>query len=244
MEDRLLKLLDTEQLSSSKFADVIGVQRSSVSHILTGRNKPSFDFLQKTLKAFPMLNADWLILGEGEMYEGGLGPGGGSLFDQPAVRTGGAAPGQADQSGDHPSHSGSSSVADDDISGVSGGTTGKQSAGEVHQQVLQQDQSAEQPYGSRPGGQQEQSADQQHGSQGAQHEQSGSRGDQEAPQRGQHQDRQQIAVHATDYRGIQNQRPSTGTQGDTLAGPPAGTRRVSKVILFYTDNSFDAFEPA
>ena len=83
MEDRLLKLLDTEQLSSAKFADAIGVQRSSVSHILSGRNKPSFDFLQKTLKAFPMLSAEWLILGEGNMYEGSVGPVSGSLFDQP-----------------------------------------------------------------------------------------------------------------------------------------------------------------
>jgi len=83
MEDRLLKLLDVEQLSSSKFADIIGVQRSSVSHILSGRNKPSFDFLQKTLKAFPLLNADWLVLGEGKMYEGDLAPLGGTLFDQP-----------------------------------------------------------------------------------------------------------------------------------------------------------------
>jgi transcriptional regulator with XRE-family HTH domain len=82
MEDRLLKLLDTEQLTSAKFADAIGVQRSSVSHILSGRNKPSFDFLQKTLRAFPMLNADWLILGEGNMYEGDINPVSGSLFDQ------------------------------------------------------------------------------------------------------------------------------------------------------------------
>jgi transcriptional regulator with XRE-family HTH domain len=82
MEDRLLKLLDTEQLTSAKFADAIGVQRSSVSHILSGRNKPSFDFLQKTLKAFPMLNADWLILGEGNMYDGDINPVSGSLFDQ------------------------------------------------------------------------------------------------------------------------------------------------------------------
>lgn len=85
MEDRLLKLLDTEQLSSAKFADLIGVQRSSVSHILSGRNKPSFDFLQKTLKAFPMINADWLILGEGNMYEGEINTVSGSLFDKGAV---------------------------------------------------------------------------------------------------------------------------------------------------------------
>lgn len=83
LEERLLRLLDAEQLSSSKFADVISVQRSSVSHILSGRNKPSFDFLQKTLKAFPYLNADWLILGEGKMYNTEEVSAGGSLFDQP-----------------------------------------------------------------------------------------------------------------------------------------------------------------
>ena len=87
MEDRLLKLLDTEQLSSSKFADVIGVQRSSVSHILSGRNKPSFDFMQKTLKAFPLLNADWLILGEGDMYEDMSNYVSGGLFDQKETGT-------------------------------------------------------------------------------------------------------------------------------------------------------------
>lgn len=69
MKERLLQLLDLEQLSPSKFADIIGVQRSSVSHVISGRNKPSFDFLQKTLKAFPGLNASWLMMGEGTMYE-------------------------------------------------------------------------------------------------------------------------------------------------------------------------------
>ncbi len=69
MKERLLQLLDIEQLNPSKFADLIGVQRSSVSHVLSGRNNPSFDFLQKTLKAFPGLNAQWLIMGEGGMFE-------------------------------------------------------------------------------------------------------------------------------------------------------------------------------
>ena len=83
MKERLVQLLDVEQLSPSKFADIIGVQRSSISHVLSGRNKPSFDFLQKTLKAFPGLNADWLIQGEGTMYEhmGREMPG--TLFDVP-----------------------------------------------------------------------------------------------------------------------------------------------------------------
>ncbi len=83
MKERLIQLLDLEQLSPSKFADIIGVQRSSISHVLSGRNKPSFDFLQKTLKAFPALNASWLMMGEGTMYEqmGRNVPG--NLFDTP-----------------------------------------------------------------------------------------------------------------------------------------------------------------
>ncbi len=96
MKERLVQLLDLERLSPSKFADIIGVQRSSVSHIISGRNKPSFDFLQKTMKAFPGLNADWLILGEGTMYEK-MGRGvSGNLFD-PAVE-----PAEASFPGDIP----------------------------------------------------------------------------------------------------------------------------------------------
>jgi len=82
MKERLLQLLDMEHLTPSKFADLIGVQRSSVSHILSGRNKPSFDFLQKTLSTFTGLKADWLMLGEGLMYEQ-MGRESGDLFDQP-----------------------------------------------------------------------------------------------------------------------------------------------------------------
>jgi transcriptional regulator with XRE-family HTH domain len=81
MKERLIQLLDLEQLSPSKFADLIGVQRSSISHIISGRNKPSFDFLQKTLKAFPGLNASWLLMGEGTMYEHMGRRVSGNLFD-------------------------------------------------------------------------------------------------------------------------------------------------------------------
>ncbi|RLD54296.1 MAG: hypothetical protein DRI97_11775 [Bacteroidetes bacterium] len=85
MKERLIQLLDLEQLSPSKFADIIGVQRSSISHVISGRNKPSFDFLQKTLKAFPGLNATWLMLGEGTMYEQMGRKVSGNLFDSPAT---------------------------------------------------------------------------------------------------------------------------------------------------------------
>ena len=81
MKERLIQLLDLEQLSPSKFADLIGVQRSSISHVISSRNKPSFDFLQKTLKAFPGLNASWLMLGEGTMYEQMGRNVSGNLFD-------------------------------------------------------------------------------------------------------------------------------------------------------------------
>ena len=151
MEDRLLKLLDTEQLSSSKFADVIGVQRSSVSHILTGRNKPSFDFLQKTLKAFPMLNADWLILGEGDMYEGERGPGGGSLFDQPVVAGRMPAPDQQVRSEDQPSYAAAPDGSGEDIPEVAGGGEKKMHSHEVQQQGPEaQDAVAGVPEGNAP----------------------------------------------------------------------------------------------
>jgi transcriptional regulator with XRE-family HTH domain len=83
MKERLIQLLDLEQLTPSKFADIIGVQRSSVSHVISERNKPSFDFIQKTLTAFPGLNAEWLILGQGSMYEQMGREATGNLFETP-----------------------------------------------------------------------------------------------------------------------------------------------------------------
>lgn len=86
MKDRLIQLLDLEQLTPSRFADTIGVQRSSVSHVLSGRNKPSFDFLQKTLKAFPGLSAEWLMLGRGKIYGHTEPAGAPGLFDSQAEK--------------------------------------------------------------------------------------------------------------------------------------------------------------
>ncbi len=68
MKQRLQTILSKENLPSSKFADIIGVNRSSISHLLSGRNNPSLDVLQKVLVKFPHINPDWLLLGEGEMY--------------------------------------------------------------------------------------------------------------------------------------------------------------------------------
>ena len=69
MQEQIQEILRREDLSSSQFADKIGVQRSSVSHVLSGRNKPGFDFIHKILDAFPGINAEWLITGYGEMYK-------------------------------------------------------------------------------------------------------------------------------------------------------------------------------
>ena len=58
---RLLEILETNNLSASQFAEKIGVQRSSVSHILSGRNKPSLDFIIKTSSVFSDVSLNWLI---------------------------------------------------------------------------------------------------------------------------------------------------------------------------------------
>lgn len=68
MIERLKELILNEQLSPGTFADAIGVQRSSLSHILNGRNNPSLDFVVKTLQKFPRINPEWFIMGTGPMY--------------------------------------------------------------------------------------------------------------------------------------------------------------------------------
>lgn len=67
MKKQLLELMESESMTPAKFADEIGVQRSSISHILSDRNKPSYDFILKILNRFPKLNAEWLISGQGPM---------------------------------------------------------------------------------------------------------------------------------------------------------------------------------
>ena len=61
---RITQILEEQQLSSSAFADTIGVQRSSISHVLSGRNKPSLEFILKTARAFPTYSTDWLLFGK------------------------------------------------------------------------------------------------------------------------------------------------------------------------------------
>lgn len=63
---RLHKVIDFYGESASSFAEKIGVQRSSISHILSGRNKPSLDFIMKVLSSFPEVELYWLLNGKGE----------------------------------------------------------------------------------------------------------------------------------------------------------------------------------
>ncbi len=62
---RLEKLLDYYGLTASSFADKIGVQRSSMSHLLSGRNKPSLDFILKITEFFPEVDLYWILNGKG-----------------------------------------------------------------------------------------------------------------------------------------------------------------------------------
>ncbi|MFA7115960.1 MAG: helix-turn-helix domain-containing protein [Bacteroidales bacterium] len=69
MNQRLQQLLTLESLTSAQLADKLGIGRSSISHILAGRNKPSYDFIRSILIKFPNLNADWFITGKGKPYK-------------------------------------------------------------------------------------------------------------------------------------------------------------------------------
>ena len=69
MNFRLQQFLSAENITQAQLADMLGVARASVSHILAGRNKPGFDFIQSMSRSFPDLNLEWLINGKGRMYK-------------------------------------------------------------------------------------------------------------------------------------------------------------------------------
>jgi DNA-binding XRE family transcriptional regulator len=69
LTDRVKIVMEEEGLTPSTFADTIGVQRPSMSHILSGRNKPSIDFIQKIILTLPHYNPIWLINGTGDMLQ-------------------------------------------------------------------------------------------------------------------------------------------------------------------------------
>jgi transcriptional regulator with XRE-family HTH domain len=71
MKDRIKKYMDYKSISAGELSSLIDVQRSNISHILNGRNKPGASFIEKLLLNFPDLNARWLFTGEGDMIENG-----------------------------------------------------------------------------------------------------------------------------------------------------------------------------
>ncbi|MBR5699515.1 MAG: helix-turn-helix transcriptional regulator [Bacteroidales bacterium] len=70
MNKRLLQFLSAENISQSQLADTLGVARAGISHILAGRNKPGYDFIESLMLHYPDLNIEWLITGKGRMYNG------------------------------------------------------------------------------------------------------------------------------------------------------------------------------
>jgi len=69
MKERILEFLKNENKTSAQFAEEIGVQPSGISHIISGRNNPSLDFVIKMLEKYSFLSAEWLIFGKGSMYK-------------------------------------------------------------------------------------------------------------------------------------------------------------------------------
>ena len=69
MNTRLKQFLAAENITQAQFADNIKVVRASVSHVLSGRNKPSYEFILSIMTKYPNLNIEWLMFGKGKMYK-------------------------------------------------------------------------------------------------------------------------------------------------------------------------------
>ncbi len=72
MNNRLKQFLAAENITQAQFADNINVVRASVSHVLSGRNNPSYEFIRSIMEKYPELNIEWLIFGSGKMYKSSL----------------------------------------------------------------------------------------------------------------------------------------------------------------------------
>ena len=65
MKDRIAHIMRAKNLKASDFAALLGIQPSAISHILSGRNQPSLDFIKKIKENFPEYNLDWILFGTG-----------------------------------------------------------------------------------------------------------------------------------------------------------------------------------
>lgn len=84
MNTRLKQFLAAENITQAQFADTLEVVRASVSHILSGRNNPGYDFIKALMLKYPRLNIEWLIFGKGKMYKDMEDMHSTSLFDDDA----------------------------------------------------------------------------------------------------------------------------------------------------------------
>ena len=82
MNARLKQFLAAENITQAQFADTINVVRASVSHVLAGRNNPSYEFIRSIMTKYPRLNIEWLMFGKGKMYRNPL-PDGDHVQDMP-----------------------------------------------------------------------------------------------------------------------------------------------------------------
>ena len=74
MINRINLILRAKNITARQFAEEIGIQPSGMSHILGGRNNPSLEFVSKVLRRYPEIDANWMLLGRGEMYRSGVTP--------------------------------------------------------------------------------------------------------------------------------------------------------------------------
>ena len=68
MINRINLILRAKNITAKQFAEEIGIQPSGMSHIMSGRNNPSLEFVSKVIRRYPEIDANWLLLGKGEMY--------------------------------------------------------------------------------------------------------------------------------------------------------------------------------
>ena len=69
MKERISLLVKALNYTSAQFAEEINVQKSAVSHIMSGRNNPSLDFIQKIITRFPEVSIDWIMFGKGPIFK-------------------------------------------------------------------------------------------------------------------------------------------------------------------------------
>ena len=87
IQDRLSIFLESESLSKSQFADSINMARAGITHIMSGRNMPSYEFIVNVMEVYPFLDIEWLLTGRGSMYKDGHVPDNNDsgLFSAPPV---------------------------------------------------------------------------------------------------------------------------------------------------------------